>query len=1239
MKYIESSDNIVVRADGVTLYPNASGWYQIDFVDKDIQITVSGVDYNTYTLGSIPNQVTITNEDGEKYVSNNEVKYGTKVFITYAESENCVMSEFKINGVEISNNIEFKITEDITITYSEENAYGMEFVKVGNGYSVSNTTDKSIENAIIPSRVYNEQVVAISSSAFEDCSNLEFLHIPSTVESVGGKAFRNCVNLKTLTLSENVTKIEHGTFENCSSLESLELPSNLQSIGYNAFKDCSQLISVTLPDSVIIIQDGAFMNASSLNTVVLSNGLTSISDRMFSGCTSLATINIPESVVSIGANAFMNARNLRAVTIPNSVTLISTSAFIYCDLDSFTISSSVAYETSTISWRKATTIIRVDTSIVESSSSTPYSNYIRMKNDTYTYFRVANTDLTSFSVPTGITTICESAFVNCTNLESVTLPSTVTTIEASAFEGLTSLTTVDGLEYAMTIGANAFKNSGLSGDIALNVEIISESAFENCVGITSVDGSDLLYEIGNKAFKGCTSLGEVYSVVTEVGESAFEDCSSLASIKVGDWITDIGANAFKNCAKLTSIYYVVDEGGTDISYNGLPDIERVGDSAFENCSKLKLTNFATSVSSYEIGASAFKNSGINGSLTIKSGATLGTSAFENCVNLTEVTANVLSKSAFAGCIGITKLQVYCSNVPASAFKGCTGFTSVSLSSVTEIGDSAFEDCSSLASLSEVQYLTTIGESAFKNCTSLISISYEDDPSMDGNDVSINEFTNVKTIGASAFENCSKLYIFPLDYFYPSQITSIDSTSFKGCNFNYISTSNLLIANAINGSWLGSSAVISLGSSTASSMTNAYLTSTYCAIINDGYKYYYPKTNTSLNFGYGSPTKIPANTFKGLTKLQSITFEYNSNITEIGASAFAGCTNLETIEFNQSSSSKLTTIGALAFSGCSKLSELTIPSSITTLGDSAFAYCTGLTTITIPATVTTLGSYVFSDCEGITEATINSNVGEYMFDWCTNLKTVNINGEEVGAYGFATCIALENVNFGTSVKTVGDYAFACEYGDDAITTLTDIDFNLVTTLGNYLFDGRWVENIYTSDSGGFFYHLDSLAPFVASWSGNSCVRYINVEQRSSLYPSSDVLVNDLYLVPDDYITGSTYVYDISGASISTTSYSLRRTTVVNNIEVTSVEDYNNSDTSWLENAIQVTVLKSIVDDSSNSNSYLTTDNFIIFQDDEYYYYIAKSAIDESVEYTQIVTYDGAVYVGTDDDPYHTFLYNE
>jgi hypothetical protein len=56
-------------------------------------------------------------------------------------------------------------------------------------------------------------------------------------------AFKNCENLKTVTISEGVTSIGDSTFSGCSALAA-----SLQSIGNAAFFDCASLTTVTVPD-------------------------------------------------------------------------------------------------------------------------------------------------------------------------------------------------------------------------------------------------------------------------------------------------------------------------------------------------------------------------------------------------------------------------------------------------------------------------------------------------------------------------------------------------------------------------------------------------------------------------------------------------------------------------------------------------------------------------------------------------------------------------------------------------------------------------------------------------------------------------------------------------------------------------------------------------------------------------------------------------------------------------------
>ena len=65
-------------------------------------------------------------------------------------------------------------------------------------------------------------------------------------------------------------------------------------------------------------------------------------------------------------------------------------------------------------------------------------------------------DITSFTIPSGVTVIGQSAFNGCANLESIVIPSNITSIGQYAFSGCTSLESVDIAASVTSIGAYAF---------------------------------------------------------------------------------------------------------------------------------------------------------------------------------------------------------------------------------------------------------------------------------------------------------------------------------------------------------------------------------------------------------------------------------------------------------------------------------------------------------------------------------------------------------------------------------------------------------------------------------------------------------------------------------------------------------------------------------------------------------------------------------------------------------------
>ena len=166
--------------------------------------------------------------------------------------------------------------------------------------------------------------------------------------------------IKTVEMSDGVTRIGEGAFLECGRLTSIEIPDSVTSIGESAFEDCSSLTSMEIPDSVTSIGDKAFaycpgietMTVSSNNTVYRSSGnciietatktllagcknsviptdgsVTSIGECAFYRCSSLTSIEIPDGVTSIGRQAFYICRNLETITFRSSTTTIYDSSY------------------------------------------------------------------------------------------------------------------------------------------------------------------------------------------------------------------------------------------------------------------------------------------------------------------------------------------------------------------------------------------------------------------------------------------------------------------------------------------------------------------------------------------------------------------------------------------------------------------------------------------------------------------------------------------------------------------------------------------------------------------------------------------------------------------------------------------------------------------------------------------------------------------------------------------------
>ncbi len=203
----------------------------------------------------------------------------------------------------------------------------------------------------------------LGSGAFQNCKSLTAAALPSTLERLENETFKGCSSLRSIKIPEGVkalvgqplastTLLSYGVFEDCTSLETVTLPSSLEKIGEAAFRNCSSLTDISVPSSVKKIGSYAFSGCSSLKNINIPEKITVINDSVFRG-SGLKSIDIPEGVDTIGTLAFADCEDLTEVRLPRSVTNIAQSD-VFPDLNnSFANSQNVTFTVYSDSYAKA----------------------------------------------------------------------------------------------------------------------------------------------------------------------------------------------------------------------------------------------------------------------------------------------------------------------------------------------------------------------------------------------------------------------------------------------------------------------------------------------------------------------------------------------------------------------------------------------------------------------------------------------------------------------------------------------------------------------------------------------------------------------------------------------------------------------------------------------------------------------------------------------------------------------
>ena len=229
----------------------------------------------------------------------------------------------------------------------------IEQVKESSDYTYRVLSDNTVEilkysgaesNVTVPDKIDNKVVKCVGYGAFAENENIVGVTIPAQVTDLQYGVFASCANLETVTFKagSKLQKIAARAFENCSKLQSISLPDSVQTIEEKGFAYCKNLGTVDLgnglkeidnytfyhsgvtririPDSTTEVGKCAFAGCS-LDNVILGSGLKGIEESVFSGCGNLKQIEIPDNITYISDRAFSYA-GLTSVEIPDSVTVI-----------------------------------------------------------------------------------------------------------------------------------------------------------------------------------------------------------------------------------------------------------------------------------------------------------------------------------------------------------------------------------------------------------------------------------------------------------------------------------------------------------------------------------------------------------------------------------------------------------------------------------------------------------------------------------------------------------------------------------------------------------------------------------------------------------------------------------------------------------------------------------------------------------------------------------------------------
>lgn len=344
-------------------------------------------------------KITLIDNRGKEISASRVLEYfdGVIVDISAGELSNV------LSGITLTNINALKVTGTLNETdfkYIRENLTALEVLDLS-GTNMTVFPNRALafyngENTTLKEVILPEGLISIEEAAFANCTALEKLNVPSTVNTLGRWILEN-TKVTSFTIPQGVTEIPASCFYG-SAINTINIPPSVKTIGNWAFQD-AKLTEVVIPSSVTSIGKWAFgcdndnptlqsviieaniteipvccfYLQTKLTSLSLPEGITAIGDDAFCGC-KISSLTLPSSLKTIGARAFSN-NGITQLTIPNKVESIENAAFAHNSIDNIDFPATlVSLHATAFKWESMNEVICRSQSVPQTPQTDEFNN-------------------------------------------------------------------------------------------------------------------------------------------------------------------------------------------------------------------------------------------------------------------------------------------------------------------------------------------------------------------------------------------------------------------------------------------------------------------------------------------------------------------------------------------------------------------------------------------------------------------------------------------------------------------------------------------------------------------------------------------------------------------------------------------------------------------------------------------------------------------------------------------------